>query len=191
MRRVAVGSLKRRLPHSDFEKVLHVHDADQPPVRVHDGQFVNPEPTQDARRLLREAAQGDAFGIADHQVRNRPAEIERAVEHAAAQVAVREDPDQDTVVVHHARRAGAAGRPDFAIYAGESMQRTPPYAGRGPYYSSDAGPLHFVALDTRATGPRRRRMLEWLAEDLAENTRTWTVVVCHEPIFSVAGPALS
>jgi hypothetical protein len=58
-------------------------------------------------------------------------------------------------------------------------------SGTEAYYSFDYGNVHFVCLDAfgssrAATGP----MANWAAQDLAANTRTWTVAFWHHPPYT-------
>ncbi len=56
------------------------------------------------------------------------------------------------------------------------------------YYSFDAGPVHFVVLDSRNRGDRARAaMLAWLERDLAANKAPWTILSFHRPSFNVGG----
>ncbi|MBI3553623.1 MAG: metallophosphoesterase [Elusimicrobia bacterium] len=63
---------------------------------------------------------------------------------------------------------------------------------RPKYYAFDAGPAHFVSLDTNAAAPiaaaepigidsAQRR---WLEKDLAASKARWTIVFMHVPLFS-------
>lgn len=60
------------------------------------------------------------------------------------------------------------------------------------YYSFDAGPVHFVSLDTsgaygeRAAAPigPGSRQAKWLRADLKRAKRAWTVVFTHVPVFA-------
>lgn len=58
-------------------------------------------------------------------------------------------------------------------------------SGTEAYYSWDYGNIHFVCLDSfgssrSATGP----MANWLAADLAANSRQWTVAFWHHPPYT-------
>ncbi|MHC4952672.1 MAG: metallophosphoesterase family protein [Planctomycetota bacterium] len=56
--------------------------------------------------------------------------------------------------------------------------------GSERFYSFDRGPAHFVALDsTRELGPGSIQG-NWLASDLATNTRAWTILYLHHPPYS-------
>lgn len=63
---------------------------------------------------------------------------------------------------------------------------------RPKYYSFDAGPAHFVVLDTNAAyrtraaapvGPDSEQV-RWLEADLAGNRRKWVFAVMHVPLYS-------
>jgi len=61
------------------------------------------------------------------------------------------------------------------------------------YYSYDYGNIHFVSLDSYATGVSGELRLEdpnsaqvtWLKQDLAANTKLWTIVYFHHPPYSM------
>lgn len=55
------------------------------------------------------------------------------------------------------------------------------------YYSFDHGDTHFIVLCTEIPGQLglvTGNQKTWLAQDLAQNTRPWTVVTLHRPLFS-------
>jgi hypothetical protein len=55
------------------------------------------------------------------------------------------------------------------------------------YYSFDNGDTHFIALSTEVPGQEGMitgNQKAWLEADLAANTRPWTVVFMHRPLFS-------
>ncbi len=63
---------------------------------------------------------------------------------------------------------------------------------RPKYYSFDAGPAHFVVLDTNSAykigaaapiGPGSAQ-LRWLEQDLSRNTRPWVFALMHVPLYS-------
>lgn len=73
------------------------------------------------------------------------------------------------------------------------------FPGHGSYYSYDAGPVHFVHLDSeisfsdegakpsRAAQRREDAQEDWLGADLAAaraNGAAWLIVVFHEPMYS-------
>lgn len=58
-------------------------------------------------------------------------------------------------------------------------------SGTEAYYSLDYGNIHFICLDSfgssrSATGP----MANWLAADLAANSRMWTIALWHHPPYT-------
>jgi uncharacterized protein (TIGR03382 family) len=52
------------------------------------------------------------------------------------------------------------------------------------YYSVDAGPIHFVSLDSNARGTELTQMAAWLSADLAGTTQPWKMVFFHHAIYS-------
>ena len=53
------------------------------------------------------------------------------------------------------------------------------------YYSFDYGNIHVVSLDSEESGRTPGSpMLVWLEEDLAGNTRDWTIVMWHSPPYT-------
>ena len=58
-------------------------------------------------------------------------------------------------------------------------------SGTEAYYSFDHGNVHFVSLNSHDV-PRLPGdpMLTWLRDDLAQNTRDWTIVFFHHPPYS-------
>jgi hypothetical protein len=57
-------------------------------------------------------------------------------------------------------------------------------SGTELYYSFDYGDIHFVALDSNNGARTNDPMVLWLQEDLAANTRTWTIAYWHHPPYS-------
>jgi hypothetical protein len=60
-------------------------------------------------------------------------------------------------------------------------------SGTEQYYSANYGNVHIVSLDSQLSArdeDQRAQMREWLAADLAANTRDWTVVIFHHPPYS-------
>ena len=58
-------------------------------------------------------------------------------------------------------------------------------SGTERYFSWDFGNIHFISLDVQTTNPTlRANMLAWLDNDLAANTRRWTVAVWHHPPYT-------
>ena len=56
------------------------------------------------------------------------------------------------------------------------------------YYSFDAGPVHFVVLDSEYRGrSAQAAMLAWLELDLAASKAPWTIMSFHRPSFNVGG----
>lgn len=60
---------------------------------------------------------------------------------------------------------------------------------RPPYYSFDAGPAHFVSLDTNrafgiAAAADLAEQAAWLAEDLKASKKPWKIVFCHVQLHS-------
>ncbi len=57
------------------------------------------------------------------------------------------------------------------------------------YYSFDQGDTHFINLCTELYGDEgyvRGNQLIWLQQDLAQNSKKWTVVTLHRPLYSKA-----
>ncbi len=59
-----------------------------------------------------------------------------------------------------------------------------PADGTERCYSFDRGPVHFVALNSTQDLAPGTLQGDWLAADLAANTRAWTVVYLHHPPYS-------
>ncbi len=58
-------------------------------------------------------------------------------------------------------------------------------SGSERYFSWDFGNIHFISLDAQTTDPTlRTNMLAWLDNDLASNTRRWTVAIWHHPPYT-------
>src|SRR4026209_1821100 len=58
-------------------------------------------------------------------------------------------------------------------------------SGSGKYYSFDYANIHFVGLDSMtSTRSLSSPMAEWLRNDLAASTQTWTVVYFHHPPYT-------
>jgi hypothetical protein len=67
-------------------------------------------------------------------------------------------------------------------------------AGQTPWYSFDAGNVHWVVLEQYAAGQKgplpkdeRKQMAAWLEQDLAASKADWKIVSYHEPTFNVGG----
>lgn len=58
-------------------------------------------------------------------------------------------------------------------------------SGTEHYYSFDQNNVHFISLNSeRRDEELRASMIRWLREDLAANTRDWTVAFWHHPPYS-------
>ncbi|MDH5540225.1 MAG: metallophosphoesterase family protein, partial [Rhizobacter sp.] len=58
-------------------------------------------------------------------------------------------------------------------------------SGSKNYYSFDFGNVHFVNLDSMASSRAAgSAMLNWLQQDLAANTKEWTIAFWHHPPYS-------
>ncbi len=58
-------------------------------------------------------------------------------------------------------------------------------SGTERYFSWEYGNIHFISLDTQTTDANlRTNMLTWLDNDLAANTRRWTIAVWHHPAYT-------
>ena len=58
-------------------------------------------------------------------------------------------------------------------------------SGTERYFSWDYGNIHFISLDVQTTNAAlRTNMLAWLANDLAANTRRWTIALWHHPPYT-------
>ncbi len=58
----------------------------------------------------------------------------------------------------------------------------PEYASGRYYYSFDYGPVHFVVLDQYTPYTLGSTQYNWLVNDLATSTKTWKILMCHEPV---------
>jgi hypothetical protein len=59
-------------------------------------------------------------------------------------------------------------------------------SGTEHYYSFDYGNIHVVSLDSEESGRTPGSpMLVWLEEDLAANTKDWTIAMWHSPPYSM------
>lgn len=55
------------------------------------------------------------------------------------------------------------------------------------YYSFDYSIVHVVSLDSQLTArdaDQRKRMYDWLEQDLSANTLPWTIIIFHHPPYS-------
>jgi acid phosphatase type 7 len=58
-------------------------------------------------------------------------------------------------------------------------------SGSKNYYSFDHGNIHFISLDSMASSRTAgSAMLNWLQNDLAANTKQWTIAFWHHPPYS-------
>ena len=62
-----------------------------------------------------------------------------------------------------------------------------PFQPGGLYWSFDYGPMHVVLLDQYTSYTPGSAQYNWLKADLAASTKTWKVVVLHEPGWSAGG----
>jgi hypothetical protein len=53
------------------------------------------------------------------------------------------------------------------------------------YYSFEWGDVKFISIETYQLFENRGPHLEWLASELASNTRAWLIVFMHVPLYSV------
>ncbi|MEP6955910.1 MAG: metallophosphoesterase, partial [Chthoniobacterales bacterium] len=76
--------------------------------------------------------------------------------------------------------------PYFQIFSFPTAAECGGYpSGTERYFSWDFGNVHFISLDTQTTDPTlRTNMLAWLDNDLAANTRRWTIGVWHHPTYT-------
>jgi hypothetical protein len=71
----------------------------------------------------------------------------------------------------------------FVLPAGGEAGGVP--SGTEEYYSFDHANTHFVVLDSQGSDREPGSpMLEWLANDLAENTQRWLIAYFHHPPYS-------
>ena len=58
-------------------------------------------------------------------------------------------------------------------------------SGTERYYSFDHGNAHFISLNSEIRdAPFRTEMINWLRQDLAANSKPWTIVFWHHPPYS-------
>jgi hypothetical protein len=71
---------------------------------------------------------------------------------------------------------------------GAPQDASVPEAERGKYYSFDAGPAHFVVIDSMkfvgGPTPAKIGMLRWLERDLAKTRARWRIVFLHHAPFA-------
>lgn len=69
-------------------------------------------------------------------------------------------------------------------YAADNLNPYRVRFGKEPYYSFDAGPIHFISLDTN-TDMVKSGMIKWLKTDLRKAAKNkWIVAYFHHPPFS-------
>ncbi len=78
------------------------------------------------------------------------------------------------------------GVPYFDIFTFPTAAQSGGVAsGTERYFSWEFGNVHFISLDTQTTDTTLRgNMLAWLENDLAANTRRWTIAVWHHPAYT-------
>jgi hypothetical protein len=62
-----------------------------------------------------------------------------------------------------------------------------PFQPGGLYWSFDYGPMHVVMLDAYTSYTAGSTQYNWLKADLAATTKTWKIVLIHEPGWSAGG----
>jgi hypothetical protein len=62
-----------------------------------------------------------------------------------------------------------------------------PFNSGGLYWSFDYGPMHVTMLDQYVSYGAGSTEYNWLKNDLASSTKTWKIVVLHEPGWSAGG----
>ena len=74
----------------------------------------------------------------------------------------------------------------FDIFSFPTAAECGGYAsGTERYFSWDFGNIHFISLDVQTNDPvLRTDMLAWLDNDLAANTRRWTIALWHHPPYT-------
>jgi hypothetical protein len=79
-----------------------------------------------------------------------------------------------------------SGVPYFDIFTFPTSAECGGYAsGTERYFSWDFGNVHFISLDVQTTDSTlRANMLAWLTNDLAANTRRWTIAAWHHPPYT-------
>ena len=78
------------------------------------------------------------------------------------------------------------GVPYFDIFSFPTSAECGGYiSGTERYFSWDFGNIHFINLDVQTSDAALRTgMLAWLDNDLAANTRRWTIAVWHHPPYT-------
>jgi len=62
-----------------------------------------------------------------------------------------------------------------------------PFQSGGLYWSFDYGPMHVAMLDQYTSYSAGSTQYNWLKADLANSSKTWKIVVLHEPGWSAGG----
>ena len=78
------------------------------------------------------------------------------------------------------------GVPYFDIFSFPTQAECGGYvSGSERYFSWDFGNIHFISLDAQTNDATlRQNMLAWLDNDLAANTRRWTIAFWHHPPYT-------
>ncbi len=84
------------------------------------------------------------------------------------------------------RTGSYAGVAYFDIFSFPDVAECGGYpSGTERYFSWDYGNIHFISLDVQTNNAALRTdMLAWLANDLAANTRRWTIALWHHPPYT-------
>ncbi len=84
------------------------------------------------------------------------------------------------------RTGSYSGVPYFDIFTFPTAAECGGYAsGTERYFSWDFGNVHFISLDVQTNNATlRSNMLTWLNNDLAANTRRWTIAIWHHPPYT-------
>lgn len=84
------------------------------------------------------------------------------------------------------RTGSYAGIAYFDIFSFPDVAECGGYpSGTERYFSWDYGNVHFISLDVQTNNAAlRTNMLTWLANDLAANTRRWTIALWHHPPYT-------
>ena len=83
---------------------------------------------------------------------------------------------------HEYNTTSASGYFDY--FNGTGTQTGPAGDRSKGYYSWNVGDWHFIALNTMSGGTTAQAQLDWLAADLAANTKPCTAAYWHHPIVS-------
>ena len=84
------------------------------------------------------------------------------------------------------RTGSYTGVPYFDIFSFPTAAQCGGYAsGTERYFSWDFGNIHFISLDVQTNNSTlRSNMLTWLSNDLAANTKRWTIAIWHHPPYT-------